>query len=164
MIDEERLGYIGSIVLGLNDSLVELTGSLAGFTLSLQNTRLIGTAGLITGIAAALSMSSSEYLSQKSERGTGSPVRASLYTGTAYLLTVVVLVIPYFIFVDYYLTLATAIAETILIILVFMFFLSVVRELPFRKTVLQMLIITLGVTGITFTIGWVVKTFLNLQI
>ena len=32
MIDEEKLNYIGSIVLGLNDALVELTGALAGFT------------------------------------------------------------------------------------------------------------------------------------
>lgn len=41
MLDEERLQYVGSMVLGLNDALVELTGSLAGFTFALQNTRLI---------------------------------------------------------------------------------------------------------------------------
>ena len=40
MLDEERLRYVGSMVLGLNDALVELTGSLAGFTFALQNTRL----------------------------------------------------------------------------------------------------------------------------
>ena len=32
MLDEEILQYVGSMVLGLNDALVELTGSLAGFT------------------------------------------------------------------------------------------------------------------------------------
>jgi hypothetical protein len=32
MIDEERLNYMGSVVLGLNDALVELTGALAGYT------------------------------------------------------------------------------------------------------------------------------------
>lgn len=63
MIKEEKIGYVGSMVLGLNDALVELTGVLAGLTFTLQNTRLIGTAGLITGVAAALSMASSEYLS-----------------------------------------------------------------------------------------------------
>ena len=56
MIDEERLHYIGSVVLGLNDALVELTGALAGLTLALQNTRLIAMTGCITGIAAAFSM------------------------------------------------------------------------------------------------------------
>ena len=41
MLDEERLVYAGSIVLGLNDALVELTGALAGLTLALQNVKLI---------------------------------------------------------------------------------------------------------------------------
>jgi len=67
LVDEERLRYIGSMVLGLNDALVELTGALAGLTFALQNTRLIAMAGLITGTAASLSMASSEYLSTKSE-------------------------------------------------------------------------------------------------
>lgn len=30
MLDEERLKYLGDIVLGMNDALVELTGALAG--------------------------------------------------------------------------------------------------------------------------------------
>ena len=63
MLDEERLQYAGSVVLGLNDALVELTGALAGLTLALQNVKLIALSGLITGIAASLSMAASEYLS-----------------------------------------------------------------------------------------------------
>jgi rubrerythrin len=77
MIDEERLKYISSIVLGLNDALVELTGALAGFTLALQNTNLIGVTGLITGIAASLSMGASEYLSTKSEETEKKPSQSS---------------------------------------------------------------------------------------
>ena len=53
MLDEERLQYAGSVVLGLNDALVELTGALAGLTLALQNVKLIALSGLITGIAAS---------------------------------------------------------------------------------------------------------------
>ncbi|MBQ2764644.1 MAG: rubrerythrin family protein, partial [Firmicutes bacterium] len=56
ILDEERLQYVGSMVLGLNDALVELTGSLAGFTFALQNTRLIALSGLIIGISATFSM------------------------------------------------------------------------------------------------------------
>ena len=58
MINEERLEYMGSVVLGLNDALVEFTGALAGFTLALGDSRLIALTGSITGIAAALSMAS----------------------------------------------------------------------------------------------------------
>jgi VIT1/CCC1 family predicted Fe2+/Mn2+ transporter len=67
LLDEERLRYVGSMVLGLSDALVELSGTLAGLTFALQNTRLIALSGLITGISATLSMASSEYLSSRSE-------------------------------------------------------------------------------------------------
>jgi rubrerythrin len=60
LLDEEQLRYAGSMVLGLNDALVELTGTLAGLPLAFQNTRLIALSGSITGIAAALSMGAAE--------------------------------------------------------------------------------------------------------
>jgi len=102
LINEERLEYMGSVVLGLNDALVEFTGALAGFTLALSDSKLIALTGSITGIAAALSMASSEYLSTKSENGNENgkhPVKASIYTGIAYIFTVVALVAP-FIFIS----------------------------------------------------------------
>jgi VIT1/CCC1 family predicted Fe2+/Mn2+ transporter len=94
MINEERLEYIGSIVLGLSDALVELTGTLAGLSFAFQNTLLVALSGLITGIAASMSMAASEYLSKKTGGGTNA-FRASLYTGTAYIITVVLLVLPF---------------------------------------------------------------------
>ena len=100
LINEERLEYMGSVVLGLNDALVEFTGALAGFTLALSDSKLIALTGSITGIAAALSMASSEYLSTKSEGEAGKhPIKASLYTGIAYIFTVIALVAP-FIFIN----------------------------------------------------------------
>ncbi len=98
MLDEERLQYAGSVVLGLNDALVELTGALAGLTLALQNVKLIALSGLITGIAASMSMAASEYLSTRSEKTTKQPVRAAIYTGIAYIITVTLLVMPYLLF------------------------------------------------------------------
>lgn len=62
LVDEERLKYVGSVVLGLNDALVEFTGTLAGLTFALQNTQIIAITGLIMGVAASLSMGASEYL------------------------------------------------------------------------------------------------------
>jgi vacuolar iron transporter family protein len=67
MIQEEFLSYVGSIVLGLNDALVELTGTLAGLTFALQSGQLVVVSGLITGIAAAISMAASEYLSARAD-------------------------------------------------------------------------------------------------
>lgn len=102
LIDEERLRYVGSMVLGLNDALVELTGALAGLTFALRNTHVVAMAGLITGVAASLSMAASEYLSTKSEEGAKNPLKASVYTGSAYVLTVLFLIFPYLFFTNLY--------------------------------------------------------------
>ncbi len=163
MIDEERIGYIGSMVLGLNDALVELTGALAGLTLAIQNTKLIGVVGLITGIAASLSMAASEYLSQKSEEGGKNPIKASFYTGIAYVLTVLLLVIPYFLFPDYYIAIGITLLNAVLVILIFSFFVSVVKELSFRKMFLEILVISLGVAAVSFIIGWATREVLNIE-
>lgn len=164
MIDEEKIGYISSMVLGLNDALVELTGALAGFTFALQNGRLIGAAGLITGIAASLSMSASEYLSQKSEKENRNPVKASFYTGLAYILTVLLLTTPYFVFENYYLSLLVTVLDAVLVIIIFSFFVAVVKELSFKKMFFEMLTISLGVAAVSFVIGWVTREVINIEV
>jgi VIT1/CCC1 family predicted Fe2+/Mn2+ transporter len=161
MIDEERINYIGSMVLGLNDALVELTGALAGLTLALQNTRLIGLAGLITGIAASLSMAASEYLSQKSEKESTDPWRASFYTGVAYVLAVFLLVLPYFLLTNYYTALVCTLITAILIILIFAKFVSVVKTISFKKFFWEMVLISLGVATISFLVGWAARSILH---
>ncbi len=163
MIDEEKIEYIGSMVLGLNDALVELTGALAGLTLALQNSRVIGLAGLITGIAASLSMSASEYLSQKSEAEAKDPIRAAFYTGCAYITAVVALVLPYFFFDNYFIALSITLIIAIFIILIFARFVAVVKDLSFTKFFLEMVIISLGVATISFFIGWIARTLLNID-
>jgi vacuolar iron transporter family protein len=160
LIDEERLKYVGSTVLGLNDALVELTGALAGFTLALQNVKLIAITGLITGIAASLSMAASEYISTKTEGETKNPVKASLYTGFAYILAVVILVFPYLVFKNIYLCLAFTVFNAIILILFFSFYISVAKDLSFKKRFFEMAPLTLGISALTFGIGFIVKLFM----
>ncbi len=164
LIDEERLRYVGSMVLGLNDALVELTGALAGFTLALQDTRLVAVTGFITGIAASLSMAASEYLSTKSEEATKNPVKASVYTGTAYILTVLFLILPYLLFTNLYLCLGAAILSAISIVFVFTFYISVAKDLPFTRRFLEMTSISLAVATLTFAIGFLVRIFLHIEV
>ena len=163
LVDEERLRYVGSMVLGLNDALVELTGVLAGLTFALQNTRLIAMAGLITGIAGTLSMASSEYLSTKSEDAQN-PIKASFYTGSAYVLTVLFLIFPYLFFTDFYFCLAFAILNAIIVIVIFTFYVSVAKDVPFKKRFLEMTMISLGIAALTFGIGFLIRILLNVQV
>ncbi|MCF7817753.1 MAG: VIT1/CCC1 transporter family protein [Kiritimatiellales bacterium] len=164
MLDEERLRYIGSIVLGLNDALVELTGALAGLTLALQNTKLIALTGSITGLAAALSMATSEYLSTKSEPHGQNPLKASIYTGSTYVTTVILLILPYLIFDNFYVCLSVALGTGILIIAAFNYYISVAQEVPFRKRFLEMAGLSLGVSAISFLIGWALRAFTGIEV
>jgi len=164
LIDEERLRYVGSMVLGLNDALVELTGALAGFTLAFRNTRLIAMAGFITGIAASLSMAASEYLSKKSEEGSKDPLKASAYTGSAYVMTVLLLIFPYLVFRNYYFCLSFTLFNAILVILIFTFYVSVAKGIPFWKRFAEMAAISLGIATLTFLIGFLVRTFLKIDL
>ncbi len=164
MIQEDRLEYVGSIVLGLNDALVELTGTLAGLTFALQNSRLIAVVGLITGIAASLSMASSEYLSSKSEGDSQNALKSAIYTGIAYILTVIMLVVPYFFITNYFFSLGLTLTIAILIILVFNFYLAVAKDLNFARRFAEMVAISLGVALISFGIGFIVRQTLGVDV
>jgi VIT1/CCC1 family predicted Fe2+/Mn2+ transporter len=161
LIDEDRLRYVGSMVLGLNDALVELTGALAGLTFALQNRELIATAGFITGIAGSFSMAASGYLSTKSEGDSRNPLKASIYTGSVYILTVLFLIFPYFVLRNYYLCLGFTFLNAILAILVFTFYISVAKDVPFKKRFSEMAIVSMGVAGLTFVIGLLARRLIS---
>ena len=161
LINEEALEYTGSVVLGLNDALVELTGALAGFTLALQKSSIIAVVGVITGIAAGLSMAAAEYLSTK-EEGLRSPAKASLYTGIAYLITVALLIIPFLLLKNPMVSLAITMVSAIAIIFVFNYYISVAKDRPFTKRFVEMAAISLGVAAINYGIGFLLKKYVAL--
>ena len=165
MLDEERLQYVGSMVLGMNDALVELTGSLAGFTFAMQNTRLIALSGLIMGISATFSMASSEFLSAKSE-GRNDAFKSCSYTGIAYLITVALLILPYLVMGNgqYMTALFVMIAIVILIIAGFTYYISVAKGEKFKPKFLEMSLISIGVAVVSFFVGILAKKFLGVDL
>ncbi len=165
MLDEERLQYVGAMVLGLNDALVELTGSLAGFTFAMQHTRLIALSGLIIGISATFSMASSEFLAARSE-GRSDALKSCTYTGIAYLITVVLLILPYLVLgIDQYiLALAWMLLTVIFIIAAFTYYTSVAQGRPFKSRFAEMAGISISVAVISFFVGVLAKKFLGLDL
>ena len=165
MLDEESLQYVGSMVLGLNDALVELTGSLAGFTFAMQNTRLIALSGLIIGISATCSMASSEFLAARSE-GRSDALKSCTYTGIAYLITVVLLIAPYLIFgtAQYIPALICMLAVVIAIIAGFTYYTSVAQDQPFKSRFVEMAGISVSVAVISFVVGVLAKQFLGVDL
>ena len=165
MLDEERLQYVGSMVLGLNDALVELTGSLAGFTFAMQNTRLIALSGLIIGISATFSMASSEFLAARSE-GRDDALKSCTYTGIAYLITVILLIAPYLVCSNeqFILALVCMLAIVVLIIAGFTYYTSVAQDQPFKSRFLEMAVISISVAVISFFVGVLAKRFLGVDL
>ncbi len=163
MLDEERLKYAGSIVLGLNDALVELTGALAGYTIAFQNTRLIFLTGLITGISASFSMAASEYLATRHDGGENAG-KSALYTGTAYVLTVILLVLPFALFQNPFAGLGVTLLTAVLIIFAFNFYISVAKGYNFKRRFAEMAAISLGVAALSFGIGILIKKFIGVDI
>ncbi len=165
MLDEERLQYVGSMVLGLNDALVELTGSLAGFAFALQNNRLIALSGLIVGISATFSMASSEFLAARSE-GRSDALKSCSYTGIAYLITVILLIAPYLLFGpgQYIPALICMLLVVVLIIAGFTYYTSVAQDQPFKSRFLEMASISIGVAVMSFVVGILAKNLLGVEV
>jgi VIT1/CCC1 family predicted Fe2+/Mn2+ transporter len=125
---------------------------------------LIALSGFITGIAASFSMAASEYLSTKSEGEAQSPIKAAVYTGLAYVLTVLFLIFPYLLFESYFLCLGLTVINAVLVILIFNFYVSVAKDLDFKRRFLEMVSISLGVAALSFLIGFLVRVFLGVEV
>ncbi len=164
MLNDKWLFYMWSIVLWLNDALVELTGVLAWLTLGLQNTNLIAVVGLITGISASFSMWASEYLSTKAEWNDSKALTSSLYTRSAYFITVVFLILPYIFIKNPFIALLVTMLVALIIIALFNRYVSIAQNHNFRRKFLEMAMISMGVAIISFGIGFVIRSVFGLEV
>ncbi len=165
MLEDKKIVYAGAVVLGMNDALVELTGTLSGIALAFDRSFAVGITGMIMGIAASLSMAGSAYLEAKENTDSAiSPAVYSAYTGFSYIATTFILVIPFFIFSSIGASLAVMFAAAFVCIVAYSFYISVAKGQPFATRTYQMLFITFGVAAISFTIGWFVKHYLGIEI
>ncbi|MAP65651.1 MAG: rubrerythrin family protein [Euryarchaeota archaeon] len=167
LLEEDALNYLSSIILGLSDALVELTGALAGLTLAFQELRIVALAGLVTGISASFSMAASEFLATKEENENRSPIKAALFTGLSYIVTVLLLVTPYLILDSdnqvifglepHIQALIITFIIGLFIIALFNFYVSVAQDKSFKGKFIEMGLILLVVTFISFIIGLVLR-------
>ena len=172
LLEEDALNYLSSIILGLSDALVELTGALAGLTFAFQELRVVALAGLVTGIAASFSMAASEFLATKEENSERSPIKAAIFTGIAYMLTVMLLVTPYLLLDDtsaimlglepHIQALCITLIIGLLIIALFNFYVSIAQDHPFKQRFTEMTSILIVVTGISFAIGLILREWFGI--
>jgi VIT1/CCC1 family predicted Fe2+/Mn2+ transporter len=173
MLDEERLKYSSSIVLGMSDALIELTGALAGLTFAFRDVRLVALVGLITGISAAFSMGASEYLSSRAEGKNESAIKAAFFTWLSYIITVLLLISPYIIIeiggfgldtIEYHVqALACTFIVGIIIVASFNFYISIVEEVSFKIRFLEMISILIVISVISYGIGVILRDWIIIE-
>ncbi len=165
MLKDEKLEYAGAVVLGMNDALVELTGTLTGVALAFNNAKYVGITGVIMGIAASLSMAGSAYLEARENADKGiNPKKYAFYTGFSYILTTILVVLPFFLLDSAKMALVAMFGAAALVIVVYNYYIAVARDEDFGKRVGEMFAITFGVSLISFIIGYLVNRYLGIEI
>ena len=91
-------------------------------------------------------------------------MRAAIYTGGAYIITVAILILPYLLFTNYYVDLAITLSAAVLIIALFNFYITTAQDESFRQRFLEMAGLSLGVAGFSFVIGYVIRQLLGVQL
>ena len=157
---DEDDDYYGSIVLGISDALIEITGVLAGLTFALKDLKLVALSGLVTGIAASLSMGASEFLSKRAESRNSLPIKEALYTSMSYLFVVTILISPYLLIEQerfglepHIFALSLTLCMGVFVVAGFNKWISVKQNQPFFSRFLEMLGILAIVTGVSYAIG-----------
>jgi VIT1/CCC1 family predicted Fe2+/Mn2+ transporter len=91
-------------------------------------------------------------------------VRAAVYTGIAYIVTVTLLILPYLLFENHYLNLSLALGTAVLIIAAFNYYISVAKDEPFRARFLEMAGLSLGVAVVSFLVGYLIRVLLGIKV
>lgn len=107
-----------SIILGMHDAIVSLTGLIAGLSFAFTENNIIIVSCIISSITASLSMGAANYLAVKSVNR-DKALRSALYTGSAYMITCALLILPFFVFNERAMALVSVVLMAILIILIF---------------------------------------------
>ena len=142
--------YKSAIILGMHDAIVSLTGLIAGLFFAFTDTNIIVISCVMSSITASLSMGAANYWAVKAENRTIA-LKSALCTGGAYMLTCVLLILPFFVSLGRAATLAAIVAIAVGIIFAFNFFFY--RGAAFYKHFFEMLGICTAVSIVAFAIG-----------
>ena len=151
--------YRGAMILGMHDAIVSLTGLIAGLGLAFSDREVIILSCIISSITASLSMGAANYLAVKATNREHA-LCAAFYTASAYMLTCVILILPFFVFINR--TAALLSVGVLVILIIYLFNLIFFRHNRFYKHFYEMLIICLSVSLVAFLIGLGAKHFLGI--
>lgn len=161
-LKEAVIKYIGFIALGLADAIVEITGTHTGFLGVTNSTLFAGISGVIVGFSAAISMASASYVQAKQDLERSSVVSA-VATGISYIISVILLAIPYFLTSSMAIAFIFSAISGIALIAFLTFYTTVVFDRTFWRDFLETTALMLITAVATFGIGTLLGKAFNLQ-
>jgi VIT1/CCC1 family predicted Fe2+/Mn2+ transporter len=168
-----ELVYSQSIILGLNDGLVEILALVAGIAVVATSSLMVVALGLLAGISGTLSMAGGAYLSAKSgelvvngksSRRTSNPRKEAAYTGLWYFIGALISVLPFIAGMTglegdlvAMVLVAAALAAASSVI-------AIMSGTSIRKRATEMVAISLGAALVTVAIGTLARYYLGFTI
>lgn len=146
-----------SLVLGMHDALVSTLGLITGLVFAATPQHIIVLTGLIAAVSAGLSMTASEYLSQKTDGNTRNAIWRGIMTGIAYIFSAFMLLVPFMFFKNSFINIVITYLVGALIIFIFNYLKSLLTGQRFWGHFAEMLIICTIVTTVAFLIGETAK-------
>lgn len=161
ILNKYHLKYLDSVFIGLDDAVIELFGLLIGLIIVLNDKFIIILVGIITTISTSVRAGASQYLETEIEvRGHKNPIIAFFYTFLGFFIAATVLIFPFIIFSNIYLSAAIMLFNSFILILFFSYYFSVLKNLSFRKKFKDIIIISYGVALLTFIISLFIKHYI----
>ncbi|MEM4365276.1 MAG: VIT1/CCC1 family protein [Candidatus Nitrosocaldus sp.] len=162
-ISEGRVRYLGFTVLGLSDALIEIAGIHAGTLGVYTDTFKAGLAGLIAGVAASIAMASAAYNQAKQTEGVKAS-SAATYTGLAYVVTALLLALPYFLVHDILEALLISLMISVAILAYIALYSHVLFNRNFFRELGETTGIIFGATLALYAFGELIRIYFNLQL
>ncbi len=162
-LNENVVKYLGFIVLGLADAIVEITGVHAGFLGATTKTLIAGIAGLIVGVSAAISMAGAAYLQAKAGETDTHPGKSAAITGVSYMLAVIILALPYFVFVHQLVAFIVSVIFAVVMVAVFTFYGSVINDTDFSSDLAKNMGILFGTAFTAYIVGEALGSYFGIQ-
>jgi vacuolar iron transporter family protein len=162
-IHEGRVKYMSFIVLGLADAVVEISGIHAGSLGIYNKTELAGLAGVVAGMAASIAMASAAY-AQAKQGFEGSAKWSAIYTGVSYMITAVLLALPYFLTGSMIFALGVSLVVGVALVAAMTYYDTVISARKFKRQFGEIAGIILAASLALYLAGTLIRQLLGIVI
>lgn len=169
-----NLNNIRSIMLGLNDGLVEVLAAVSGIAVIANSPLVVALSGMIIGISGTLSMAGGVYISSKSHGlissdktesdSSTSPNKQALYTGVFYLGGAISVVLPFIFGMSGFEGIAASLIISCAILVFASTAVAILSSTSITKRISETILISLGAVAITVALGALLRFYFGISI